>query len=140
MLGDIHQPLHMADNIDRGGNDVNVQWRGKVYRLHEVFDSVLLREVTGKRGAARYADALLHNYDLRFKNWQRGDVALWAEETHRLAVQETYGRLPQFACNAHSAPPLILPDSYVQSAKQYLPEQLAKAGARIAAVLNDSLN
>ena len=28
LIGDLHQPLHCSDNMDRGGNDVSVRWFG----------------------------------------------------------------------------------------------------------------
>lgn len=138
MLGDIHQPLHMADNADRGGNDVQVKMDGKVYRLHEVFDTVLVKQTTGDQSAQRQAARLQHRYRASLDNWQRGTVGDWAAETHRLAVGETYGALPHFTCNA-PATNIELSPAYLQRAREYVPEQLAKAGARIAAVLNQTL-
>src|SRR6476660_2268030 len=35
-VGDIHQPLHAADNDDRGGNDVHVRFFGRRSNLHSV--------------------------------------------------------------------------------------------------------
>ena len=29
LIGDLHQPLHCSDNMDRGGNDLAVKWFGK---------------------------------------------------------------------------------------------------------------
>lgn len=140
MLGDIHQPLHMADNADRGGNNLYVRLHtgGQRYRLHEVMDTVLLKESMGQQHARGYADDLRRRHQAQLPAWQRGTLQEWTQQTHQLAVKNSYGALPGFTCNAPLST-LTLTDEYVQHAKQYLPEQLAKAGARIAAILNATL-
>ena len=42
-VGDIHQPLHAADNHDRGGNAVRVVLRNRRANLHEVWDVDVVR-------------------------------------------------------------------------------------------------
>jgi nuclease S1 len=141
MLGDVHQPLHMSDNADRGGNNLNVRLYsgGQRYRLHEVLDTVLLSELIGQQRVGDYADGLRQIYRRHLSTWQQGDLSSWTQETHLLAVTRVYGALPTFACAGHVTRTITLPDRYVQDARQYLPEQLAKAGARIAAMLNATL-
>lgn len=141
MLADIHQPVHMADNGDRGANDVYIRLhpQDEPLRLHEALDSEFLRPLTGKQSARRYANALTTQYRNRFKDWRRGDVARWADESHQLAAKEVYGRLPGFACNLRTREVIELPAEFSERARDYLPQQLAKAGVRIAAVLNRTL-
>ena len=51
-LGDLHQPPHCADNMDRGGNDVLVTFLGqetnphtqKLWYLHAVWDQGIIEE------------------------------------------------------------------------------------------------
>ncbi|MGE0115765.1 MAG: S1/P1 nuclease [Steroidobacteraceae bacterium] len=141
MLGDIHQPLHMTDNHDRGGNNLYVRLYagGERYRLHEVMDTVLLRQLIGKQRIRNYASDLRQRYHPQLHEWQQGSLNDWAQQTHQLAVTESYGGLPGFACNIEQNKTITLPQSYVQDARQYLPQQLARAGVRIAAVLNATL-
>lgn len=139
MVGDIHQPLHMADNSDRGGNDLQVRVGDATYRLHELFDTVLVKQISGDESTRRYAKRLLRRYEARVEDWQHGGLNNWADETYALAVRETYRTLPHFACNTHEPAAVELPVTYLQRARDYLPEQLAKAGVRIAAVLNQAL-
>ncbi len=42
LVGDIHQPLHVADNGDRGGNSLHVQFFGHGTNLHAIWDEYLL--------------------------------------------------------------------------------------------------
>ena len=141
MLGDIHQPLHMADNADRGGNNIHVRLYagGERYSLHEVFDTVLVRQLQGAMSIKAYATQLQQDYRTQLQQWQQGNLNDWAAQSHALAGQAVYGHLPGFACQHRDDMTVTLPDSYVRDAKRFIPEQLAKAGARIAYVLNRTL-
>lgn len=141
MLGDVHQPLHMADNADRGGNNLNVRLHagGQRYRLHEVLDTILIKDLIGQQRVGAFAEGLRQRYQAQLRGWQQGDLRNWTQQTHQLAVTRVYGELPAFACANRITQTITLPDRYVQDARRYLPEQLAKAGARIAAVLNATL-
>jgi hypothetical protein len=44
-IGDIHQPLHAADNGDRGGNEIHVRYPRRKTNLHAVWDSGILEPV-----------------------------------------------------------------------------------------------
>ena len=46
LVGDIHQPLHVGNGEDRGGNDIKVTWFGSNTNLHSVWDS---RMIDGKQ-------------------------------------------------------------------------------------------
>jgi len=89
LVGDLHQPLHCADDGDRGGNEVHVTLLGRPENLHAVWDAGLLA-VSGQserawedRVARRLAGADLHRL-------RRGTVVEWTLETHRAAVEHAY--------------------------------------------------
>lgn len=42
IVGDLHQPLHVGQPGDRGGNDVRVYWFGEPTNLHRVWDTHLI--------------------------------------------------------------------------------------------------
>ncbi len=42
LIADLHQPLHVGDGNDRGGNDVKVQFFWEPSNLHRVWDSGLI--------------------------------------------------------------------------------------------------
>ncbi len=42
IVGDLHQPLHVGNGTDRGGNDVKVRWFGDDTNLHSVWDTQLI--------------------------------------------------------------------------------------------------
>ena len=57
LIGDLHQPLHVGNGTDRGGNDVNVKWFGKSTNLHAVWDTEMINHQ--KLGYTEYGDYLL---------------------------------------------------------------------------------
>lgn len=154
MVGDVHQPLHAGDNGDRGGNQVRVTLVGPLYptNLHAVWDGDLVQMTLWKgTRAARRPEALVRGnardlrerYAREIPRWQRGTVTDWMRESYQLARDVTYGALPGFRCGAppvaQNAPPLRLPAAYVEQSRAVVPRQLARAGARIAYVLNTTL-
>lgn len=45
-LGDIHQPLH-DENLDRGGNSIDVLFDGKPNNLHAIWDTAMPEQLQG---------------------------------------------------------------------------------------------
>lgn len=144
MIGDIHQPLHMADNHDRGGNDVWVRaYSGAERRsLHQLYDTGFVLDVVNHRRDLNFAHQLVSSYRSLIPQWQRGDVQSWSEESYQLGVHDVYAKLPGFSCsNANTEfRTLTLPPEYISKAHEDIELQLVKAGARIAATLNAILH
>ena len=135
-VGDLHQPLHAGDNHDRGGNDVQVEFLGqtinpynhKPWNLHAVWDSGILE--AHDRDARHYAQRLNAWLDSQpERDFEAGSVVDWAMESQDIAKERVY----------------TLPDdrklggSYYQANVPVVDQQLAKAGVRLAKVLNDAL-
>jgi S1/P1 Nuclease len=165
-VGDIHQPLHASTNNDRGGNCVPVAFfdraphetnpRDADYapNLHEVWDvEIIERFAQGRtpQGVAREIDAGFHARILGIS--QPSDFSAWAWESHRLAEQVAYGQLPvkiaiespreveSCADDNHISDRMLqlnehLDDDYQNAAAAVAQSQLAKAGLRLAALLN----
>lgn len=129
-MGDLHQPLHCADNLDRGGNEVRVILRRHRTNLHAVWD----REVVQALGrspaqiATAFARGMNHQDVLQ---WQRGSIESWTDETFRVAQRRVYSQLAD-----HGPYELILPPNYPRDQKKLVQVQLEKAGVRLAFVLN----
>ena len=140
LIGDIHQPLHMADDNDRGGNDLWVRLYAGAKRrnLHELYDTELVKQLMGKLSVPRYAHALQRQFQTQLNTWSLGTPNQWAQQTHELAAQHVYNGLPGFACG-RTLPTLTLTSAYLDTAKQDVAEQLTKAGLRLAAFLNATL-
>jgi S1/P1 Nuclease len=146
MIGDIHQPLHAADDGDLGANlkFVLIPESDQGRRLHGVWDTDIVKRALRGVNEAAYAKELLTRFKDRIPAWQSGTVRDWMAESHSLSKFVTYGTLPRFECGKEWAStivtPVPLPEEYMSRAAETVPAQLAKAGARIAWMLNQALD
>jgi len=164
-VGDLHQPLHCADNDDRGGNCVAVAFfdhqpetsgAGQNYRpnLHGVWDTDLLERVSQGQDAEAFAAGLRTEFAPKIKRWIRQpvDIDAWAWESHKVAVKTVYGRLPKKiavepsrpveSCADHDMGKRMydlheqIDERYLQAVSPVIRRQLALTGTRLAALLN----
>jgi hypothetical protein len=130
-IADVHQPLHVSNDHDRGGNDVPVTFMGLTTNLHSVWDTgIIEHSIQGdERG---YAMRLSQNIREReLSQWSQGDPIAWANESHHVASSIIYGEMQ------HAG---VLPDTYEALALPIVDAQLERAGVRLAKVLNECLN
>ena len=130
-VADVHQPLHAEDNDDKGGNQVRVTMGRERANLHRIWDANVV-EVQG-RDSGGVADAIWQAITPpQRRAWTSGTPAGWANEAHALARDQIY-------------PPLMgrrdvrLPHDYAWREAAIARMQLAKAGLRLAWLLNNTL-
>ena len=129
-IGDLHQPLHVSNDNDRGGNEIAVTFMGQPTNLHAVWDTSII-EAAVRRDERGYAIKLTQDITPdKITSWSSSDPAAWANEGYEIAANMIYQELP------HSG---ALPDSYEAEALPIVNEQLERAGVRLAMVLNSSL-
>lgn len=138
LVGDLHQPLHVGDAGDRGGNKIEVYPQNGRYRLnlHAEWDRVLVDETIEQTpdGIARMAvDA-----DRAAKAARRngGSPEVWARESWELARRIAYSD-PAGRCG-RTAAPVEVGDAYDRAAVPVVRDQLERAGVRLAVVLNSA--
>jgi len=166
-VADVHQPLHCATNSDRGGNCVPVAFFGRnpsvgsqgkaTPNLHSVWDNGIIARHPSGRSPKRFADELAKKFRTRIPAWRAAGVHVddWAWESHALAESVAYGKLPRSipveperdvpACvvgrDDISRRMLAFDErlgrAYQDAAAPVVEEQLAKAGTRLAMILND---
>lgn len=114
-VGDIHQPLHAGRSADRGGNTVQLQWRGEGSNLHQVWDRLLIRDlgVDARRVVPRQRPPSL-------------EIAAWARES--CAIVASAGFYPASATPDEAA--------YLARWRSTVDQRLRLAGLRLAALLN----
>jgi len=134
-VGDVHQPLHASDEDDRGGNDKRVSAYGfRSGNMHHYWDTEFVALLgTEPRQVAQTLVRAIPPAQLR--NWSRGTAADWALEAFAMARDDAYGQLP---------PPTRrytyrLTPRYIDMAVRDTRLQLARAGVRLAYVLNTAL-
>ena len=148
-VGDIHQPLHAANDEDRGGNCVQVDSRSREKNLHATWDTTVVRGLEYDIDSGR-PETTAHKLELTYAaerdadSWIAADAIAW--ESNQLARSDIYGALQipiepcQPTINACVNPmgrPVELDSSYMNRADALAGHQLAKAGFRLASLLNE---
>ena len=124
LVGDIHQPLHVGNGEDRGGNDVKVKWFNTDTNLHSVWDT---RMIDGKQYSyTELANKINHPTKQDIKNWQAATVREWAAES--MAYR---GRVYDIPDNNR------LSYRYSYDNFEVVEYRLLQAGVRLAGVIND---
>lgn len=155
LVGDIHQPLHLADNGDRGGNEIVLIGRESARpgrwdsagaggsshgrNLHSAWDVDFVRRAVHGETDAQFVANLIAEHSLDRRRIEAGTPADWMAESHRIAQDFAYGRLPGFACGHRYVAPIELSSGYREEATRIVRERLADAGIRLAVVLQAAL-
>jgi hypothetical protein len=138
-VGDIHQPLHAGNKSDDGGNSIEIKGIGPTTskaktELHAVWDEGLFA-TTGVTDPAQYITAYLDGPITQAKATALSDMnpADWATNSHHLALTVAYvdEHDHTIMSGAHLSP------AYVKEALVVANKQLAIAGIRLAALLNE---
>lgn len=79
LVGDIHQPLHVGDRDDRGGNNVRVAWFNDQSNLHRVWDSDMIDDT--RLSYTELAGFLDRPAQPQIREWQRSSIHEWAAES-----------------------------------------------------------
>jgi hypothetical protein len=146
LVGDIHQPLHAATRRDRGGNQIEVSFFGQrdnppygLLNLHAVWDVHMVQRLAAERGGeGAIVSAPVGAADRAA--WERGSIADWIAESHRLAVDVAYSFLPaRLSCGGKVRGVVAIDQAYYSRAAPVVEMQIRKAGLRLAAILNRTL-
>lgn len=138
LVGDIHQPLHAADNNkDRGGNNVRVTFFGQgSLNLHKIWDvQIVEKVVTEAGGESAFVNRTVSPEQVNA--WVGGTVQDWMQESNQFAKEVAYGKLPLgFSCGTVNSKTEPIAQSYYADASPVVDQQLWKAGVRLASLLN----
>lgn len=129
--------------------------------LHSAWDNDLLERTAHIQkdamdaGVLEFSKRLESKYHSQMKSWRKTgiDPVLWAWETHRYALDPAYGHLPvkvameqpvavaDCAGHDHVSRRLLalhetIDENYLSAAEPVIEEQIAKAGTRLALILN----
>lgn len=150
LMGDLTQPLHCSERKDDGGgNTLMVDFVGngpdgkpllgpdkkplhQLSSLHALFDDGLINAHTYSWGA--YLDELETSVvpGLSGGDLSPGYIDVWKNECHSVG-KSVYALLP-----SDSTVPLPIDDKFQKSVQPLIDHQLAIAGLRLAAVLNQA--
>jgi hypothetical protein len=135
LVGDLHQPLHAADDEDQGGNRKRVDTRGwGRASLHHYWDTEFVSQLGADPHAV--AAALISAITATdLQAWRRGSIEDWTRESFALGKALGYDALP----SPDERGRYRLSDRYVADAVSAVRLQLSRAGIRLAMLLNRDL-
>jgi nuclease S1 len=138
LVQDLHQPMHVADRGDRGGNSLQLRsGRYETTNLHQVWDSGLFRwryRQHAESEMVRDVMALADRPEAR--GWVRGRVEDWADESLQLG-RRAY-RVPGTDRILRQGDDVGR--DYMEPNAPLALERVAQSGVRLAAMLNEILD
>jgi hypothetical protein len=125
-VADVHQPLHAADNRDRGGNRIQMRWHGQRITLHHFWDDEMVAALgRNPREIARAIDQGTPR--LQKLQLAGGSPVMWAEMSASIARTTIYPELGR-----GRTPTEREAAGYARLARL----QLSRAGYALAGILN----
>lgn len=136
LVGDLHQPLHVGDAGDRGGNEVDVYPQHGRYpvNLHSEWDRVLVDDAIQETPNGIAGMAVDADRDAKAARWRGGSPEVWARESWEMARRIAYPD-SEARCGG-TASPVEVDGVYNHAAVSVVRDQLERAGGRLAFVLN----
>ncbi|MFN1834568.1 S1/P1 nuclease [Balneola sp. MJW-20] len=124
LVGDLHQPLHVGNGKDRGGNDVRLEWFYEPSNLHRVWDSEIIDDK--QLSFTELSMFINHATSEEVREWQSTTVLDWAYESQAL-LEQVY-QLPE---------DMNLGYEYSYRNWDTVQRRLLKAGVRLAGLINE---
>jgi hypothetical protein len=123
IIGDLHQPLHVGNGTDRGGNDFKVQFGREETNLHAVWDGNLIdRQQLSYTEMTAWLNRRITPQNL--EDWANPDPLVWVAESAELR-DKIYPADTKLSY------------SYAFQQNEALDTRLMQAGVRVAAYLNE---
>ncbi|WP_088323057.1 S1/P1 nuclease [Polaribacter tangerinus] len=124
-VGDLHQPMHIGQREDKGGNTIQVQWFGQGTNLHAVWDTKMIE--AWNMSYLELADNAQYLSKRQKAAIENGSVVDWVNEVHQLTKKVyksvTVGENLRYR--------------YSYDYFGIVRQQLQKGGIRLAKILND---
>jgi nuclease S1 len=130
-IADLHQPLHVGDDNDKGGNLLQVRFFDEGSNLHKVWDSQIIDRHTQNENVWVWDLTFVANPE-RVAEWSKGSPEEWASES--LILSKTIRRVP--GSSASLRPGARIGSEYCRVSRPVIQQQLARAGIRTAWMLN----
>ena len=130
-IADLHQPLHVGDDSDKGGNLLQVRFFDEASNLHSVWDSRIIIRHTENENVWVWELTFVAN-PRSVEEWSKGSPEEWATES--LLLSKSVRRVP--GSSVPIKPGARIGSEYYKASLPTIQRQLAKAGVRTAWVLN----
>lgn len=150
LIGDLHQPLHVGNGLDQGGNKCRVNFHMREFNLHALWDEGLIdftnlsfSELAKYVSQGRTREQIMA--------WKTGDVVDWAYESKILrgsiypadvTPSENSMTVKQYCRSDIIVTQENMPKLAYEYSYKFVPvveQRLFQAGLRLAMVLNEAL-
>jgi hypothetical protein len=149
LVGDLHQPLHVGNGLDQGGNNCKVTFMNKSMSLHVLWDSALIdfSELSFTELANFISQGKTRS---QIEALKRGTLVDWARESKLLRASlypADKNPSPNMSVRNYCRKDIvILPEEMPKLSYEYsykfmpvLERRLFEAGIRLAHLLNEAL-
>lgn len=126
-IADLHQPLHVGNASDWGGNKIRVSWRGKETNLHALWDYEMI-ETVGLKHPTSMNYLAIADQELEGKV-----IEDWFNESLLLARNIVYQDLKGNELTSGDT----ISEAYFNRSKPIIIERIRIAAARLAYLLNE---
>lgn len=131
LVGDIHQPLHVGKNKDRGGNKISVLFFLEKTNLHAVWDTKIIEHE--RLSYTEFAHFINKLTTQEIAKYQEDSIDDWASES--IALREhIYNTLYNFTDRVTGLPSFSW--QYQHDNINRVKERLVQGGVRLAGVLD----
>ncbi len=150
LVGDLHQPLHVGNGLDRGGNSCKVNFQKRDMNLHQLWDEAMI-DFTNLSYTELATFIMQGRTREEIAAWKQGTVLDWARES-----KELRGELYPADVRPSEAPMSVkqycrsdivvaaedIPKLGYEYSYKFVPvveKRLYQAGLRLAFLLNEAL-
>lgn len=150
-VGDIHQPLHVSYQDDRGGNDIDESGGPCDNSLHSAWDTCMIQQRLGTSFLDIANELSPEITDHERALWQFDSPVEWANESYQITIspEVEYCHQQKGAC-WYSTQNMMLNDGeaqrsvtidrpYIAIHRETIIARLKQAGVRLGALLNEAL-
>jgi hypothetical protein len=138
-VGDIHQPLHVSFEDDRGGNSILVTGICGT-NLHSAWDTCLVLKAVGEDVDEAATELMKTITPARIESWTHSAPMDWGNESFAIAEQaQTRYCIRQDASCEHPSGKVTIDAAYVLANTPIVRERLQRAGVRLAHLLDATL-
>lgn len=123
LIGDLHQPMHIGDPADRGGNTTRVMYQGKNVNLHALWDGSFIEEQ--RLSVSSFVDKLIRQ--------SRTQAPLRETFSTDVVIDENF-KMRTFLYSFSGREIDLV---YARKASEVTDERLWTGGLRLAAILNE---
>jgi hypothetical protein len=124
LIGDIHQPLHVGNGNDRGGNEIRVEYFWDDSNLHRVWDAEIIDRQ--QLSFTEYKEWINHVTLEKIADWQNSGVTDWAMES--ISCRPQVYQIPESKKINYR---------YNYENIDLVNQRLLQAGIRLAGILNE---